>query len=245
MDIYVVILSTLIIFFASSVQGAIGFGYALIAVSLLSFLLPMKIIVPVIVISSFINNMIVAYSTKNFIDIGRIWLMILFGALGIPLGVYALTTVNPELLKLVVGTLILINSIFMIKGYSIKFKRAKLAYSSVGFISGVLNGSVSISGPPIALFLNNEGYSKDEFRASFAVYGFIENILTIITLGFDGLLSKYMFSVLAINIIPLLLGSLLGIFISNKISNSHFKKIVLFFLIIISVVIIINSLMPN
>ncbi|WP_416176164.1 sulfite exporter TauE/SafE family protein [Clostridium sp.] len=242
MDIYVIILSILIIFFASCVQGAVGFAYALIAVPLLSFILPMKIIVPIIVISSFINNIIVAYSTRDFIDIGRIWLMILFGVLGIPLGVYALTTINPELLKLIVGILILINSILMIKGHTVKFKRVKLAYR-VGFISGVLNGSVSISGPPIALFLNNEGYGKDEFRASFALYGIIANTLTIITFGFDGLLSKDMFSVLAINIVPLLLGSFLGLFISNKISNEYFKKIVLFLLVIISIVTIIDSLM--
>ena len=242
MTTYVIILSILIIFFASAVQGAIGFAYALIAVPLLSLILPMKIIVPMIVISSFVNNIIVVYSTRKFIDIRRIWLMILFGVLGIPLGTYALNNVNPESLKLIVGILILINSIFMIKGYQIKFKRVKLAYGLVGFISGVLNGSVSISGPPIALFLNNEGYSKNEFRASFGLYASIINALTIVTFAFNNLLSKDMLSIFSINILPLLIGSFLGLFVSNKIPNKLFKKIVLFLLVIISITTIANAL---
>ncbi|MFA9399410.1 MAG: sulfite exporter TauE/SafE family protein [Clostridiaceae bacterium] len=243
MDIYIIIFSALIIFFASVVQGATSFGFALVAASLLTFLFPMKIVVPMVVICSFVNNIIVVYSTKHFINIRNVWLMILFGILGIPIGVFGLNTIDPELLKLIVGILILITSISMAKGYKIKFKRKNLSYGLTGFISGVLNGSVSISGPPIVLFLSNEGCDKNEFRANLALYALITNGLTIIVFAIDNLLSTDMVSIFAIIFLPLLLGSFLGLFISNKIPDKYFKKIVLFLLIIISIVTIIKSIL--
>ena len=118
----------------------------------------------------------------------------------------------------------------MLKGFKIHFKKEKVSYVITGVISGVLNGSLSMSGPPIVLFLNNEGYNKNEFRANLALYSIVTNILTIFTYIVSGLFSKHIIKISLIGVIPLILGSYFGIFMAEKIENKHFKKITLILL---------------
>lgn len=152
------------------------------------------------------------------------------------IGVYGLKNLNPELLKVIIGVLICITSISMAKGYKVKFKRVRSSYGITGFISGILNGSLSMSGPPIVLFLSNEGYDKNEFRANLAIYAMITNIITVIVFAFNDLLSTDMIHIIGTNILVLLLGSFIGINIASKIQDKYFKKIVLWLLTIVGIV---------
>lgn len=239
-SVHRIIFSFIIVFFASVIQGTVGFGFSLIAVPLLAFILPMKIIVPIAVVYNLVINIMVVLTTKKYIRLRKIWIMIVCGIIGIPIGVFGLKNLNPEVLKAIIGFLICITSISMAKGYKVKFNRVKISYGITGFISGVLNGSLSMSGPPIVLFLSNEGYDKNEFRANLATYATITNILTIIAFMFSGLLSTDMLHIIGTNIISLLLGTSIGIIIASKITDKYFKKIVLLLLAIIGIVTVIN-----
>lgn len=84
-NVYSIIFSSIIIFFASMIQSTIGFGFSLISVPLLTFILPMKIIVPIVVIYSLVTNIMVVITTKKHIRLSEIWIMIVCGIIGIPL----------------------------------------------------------------------------------------------------------------------------------------------------------------
>jgi uncharacterized membrane protein YfcA len=61
------------ILLASLVQGITGFGFALIAVPLLSLFIPeLRNITPIIVIYSFLTNIIIVYKTRQYIDLKKI-----------------------------------------------------------------------------------------------------------------------------------------------------------------------------
>lgn len=239
-DIYIIFFSFLIIVIASLTQATVGFGFSLLAVPLLTFIIPMKTIVPLVVVYSFLLNIIVALSAREYIRVNKIWLMILFSIIGIPIGVYGLKSIDSEILKIIVGVLICITSLSMVKGYKVKFRRVKTSYGITGFISGMLNGSLSMSGPPIVLFFSNENYTKNEFRANLALYGVITNIITIFIFIYSKLLTEDMLGIIGINIIAIFFGSYLGIIISRKIYEYHFEKIVLVLLTIIGLVTVVN-----
>ena len=61
---------------------------------------------------------------------------------------------------------------------NISINNIKLSYGIAGFISGVLNGSLSMSGPPIVLFFSNEGFDKNfyDFVNSYRVEAFKSQI---------------------------------------------------------------------
>jgi hypothetical protein len=54
---------------------------------------------------------------------------------------------------------------------------------------GVLYSTTTLSGPPLALLLNNQGLAQDEFRAAIALIRVAESSFTLVTylfLGFHG-----------------------------------------------------------
>ena len=241
-NIQSILYSSSVVLVASTVQGTVGFGFALIAVPLLSLLLPMKVVVPMIVCYSLVTNLMIVTTTINYVNLKRISVMIISGLIGIPIGVYGLKNLNPEILKGIIGIIIVITAIFMMKGYKIHFKRENLSFGITGFISGVLNGCLSMSGPPVVLFLSNQGYDKNEFRANLTFYAIITNIMAIMAYILNKLLTKDMVGILGINVITLLLGSYLGITISGKIKSNHFNKIIHFLLVIIGIVTVFKAI---
>lgn len=236
------LLSSLVILVAAIIQGTAGFGFSLVAAPLLALLLPIKEIVPMLVCYSLVTNIMVVRTTRKHIKLRHIWVMILTGIIGIPIGVYGLKNFDPQILKIVIGILILVTTIIIGSGFKIRFKNEHLSFGIAGFISGVLNGSLAMSGPPIVLFLSNSGYNKDEFRANLTTYAVITNIMTIVSFIFYGLISMDMVKTMGMNIFALFIGSFIGLQVASKIKDQHFKKVVLVLLSILSIVTIIKAL---
>ena len=233
----------LIIALAGIVQGITGFGFALISVPVLSSFIPITTVVPAIVCFSTISNFLIVHKSIKYVVFKKIILMLIFGILGIPLGVYLLKYTNPILLTTLAGVLVIITGILMMRGYKQKFKSEKMAYSIAGLTSGVLNGSLSLSGPPIAFFLSNEGYSKDGFRANLTFYGIITNIIAILIYLQTGMLGANVLKLVFTGLISLFLGTYVGIILAKKISDNIFRNIVLVMLIVIGLLTVIKVIL--
>jgi uncharacterized membrane protein YfcA len=152
-----IVFASIIIFVSCFIQGITSFGFSLVAVPLLSMFLSLKVIVPLLVIFSFVLNSIILVKLKDYINFKEIYILILSAVIATPIGANILINVNERILQLMVGIIVVFSAILFKTGFKIKLKNEKLAYFPVGFMSGILNGSVSLSGPPIILFLTNQG----------------------------------------------------------------------------------------
>lgn len=97
----------LVIFLATLIRSAFGFGEALIAVPLLALWIPVEIAAPLAVLVSItIAAVVVAQDWRSVHLHSTAWLV---GAtlLGIPLGILMLTSLHEHAVKAVLGTLIL------------------------------------------------------------------------------------------------------------------------------------------
>ena len=112
----------------------------------------------------------------------------------------------------------------------------------VGMLSGLLGGSISISGPPIILFLSNQEVDKHTFRGNLATYFFILNLFMIPVYYLNGLLTKEVWNYSLTFLPGLLIGVLVGNILSHKIKDAHFKKLTLILLIIMGLISIISGL---
>lgn len=240
-DFQHIIISSLIIVISSLVQGSVGFGFVLVSAPLLSLFIPLKTLVPLLVNLSLVINLMVIVSAMKDLVLREIWILIVMGIIGIPIGVYGLNTLSPYTLKMLIGVVILITSIAMLAGFKLKTKNKVYTYSFTGLLSGILNGSISMSGPPIVLFLANEGYEKDKFRANINAYFIITNIITVIVFSLNGLYTIEIFKYTGLQIISLIIGTLLGIRFSRRINEAVFKKLILLLLIITGLITIIYS----
>jgi len=237
-----ILYGSLIFIIAAILQGLTGFGFSILAVPLITLFISPKIAVPILVMFSLIINIVVFSSSRKSFNIKRIWLLLIFGIIGMPLGTYFLVVLNDNIIKLFIGIFIALFGLLLLLGFRQEFKREKLSMIPIGFISGILGGSVSMSGPPIILFLSNQGVNKQVFRANLAVYFFILNILTISVYFLNGLITKQVINYSVTFLPALVIGVIIGNFLSHKIKENHFRKLTLILLIIMGLLSIISGL---
>lgn len=231
------------ILLASFIQGITGFGFALIAVPLLSLFIPeIRNITPIIVIYSFLTNIIIVYKSRHYIDYKKIIPLIIFGLMATPVGTFMLIYIKAKTLKIIIGIVITITALAMLKNFKIKIKNEKVSYGMVGLLSGLLNGSTGLSGPPVVLFLTNQHIDKDVFRSNLTFYGIATNIFAIIIFILEGIINLSVLHFTAFYLPALLIGVLLGIKLSAKINEVIFRKLTIYLISLLGLYTIIGTI---
>src|SRR3954463_16220428 len=92
-----------VLFCATLVRSALGFGEALIAVPLLAFVLPVNVVAPVAVLVSITVAVIVVAQDWRHVHLRSAAWLVFFTVLGIPLGLLLLRTVSEPIVKGALG----------------------------------------------------------------------------------------------------------------------------------------------
>ena len=169
-----------ITFFAALVNGALGYGFSSITVPLALLLLPNRTLNPALVLLEIPLNASVLWANRAAIpQVWRRLLPILIGLLpGILAGTFVVSRVSPPWLKL--GTLVALLPLTLLQAGGVR--RPIRAERRAGFLFGgglgALYAVTTISGPPLALALNNQGLSKDAFRAALGLVRLVGSLLT-------------------------------------------------------------------
>lgn len=235
MSIEIIIFGSLVFFLSALLQGLSGFGFSILAIPLISFFIAPRASVPTLLIYSMVINIAVLVSTKKAINLKSIWLLLVGALLAIPLGTRMLIVLPENLIRLIIGILILVFGILLLTGSHIRFLNSRFIMLPIGFISGALGACVSISGPPVIIYFTNQGTQKHEFRGNLAIYFFLLNIFTFPVFYLNGLFTPQVIKNTLLFSPGLLAGVLIGSFLSHKIHDQHFRKITLYLLLIMGI----------
>lgn len=221
------ILSAVVILTAAVLKGLTGFGFALFAVPLLSVMIPIQVLVPSMTLFNLLASIYLLMKIRVKLKTRYFLPMFVASLAGIPIGVYALQTLNEEVLRLLVGTVIVVFSMLLLLGNKREPRYKSKPIVFAGFLSGILGSSVSIDGPPIAFAMNRKKYSKNLFRANFAIFGLLTSFFTSITFFIKGILVAASFKFTAFLFPLLLVGSGLGNRWAKNIKQEKFRKVVI------------------
>jgi hypothetical protein len=94
---------------------------------------------------------------------------------------------------------------------------------------GVLYSLTTISGPPLALLFNNQGYAKEEFRAGLALVRVTESTLTAAAYAFLGLYTPQSTQLLLLIVPSVAIGVPLGVHLIRRIDAETFRRICMSF----------------
>ena len=225
----------LFLFLAGLIQGMTSFGFSMVAIPLLSFFLDMKVIVPMLVLYSLVINTIILMNLRRHLKPRQLVLLIISAIATTPLGVYILLLVSSEVLIFVASLLIITMALSSYFGFRMTMKNDRMSYVVAGSISGILNGSVSLSGPPIILFMAQKGYTKQQFRANLTFYFWVLNIVTIVMMVYKDVINSEVMT-LSLTYLPMLVaGVVAGVFLGNRIDEELFRKGVVVLLIILGI----------
>ncbi|PIK15127.1 sulfite exporter TauE/SafE family protein [Halobacteriovorax sp. JY17] len=236
----------LVIFFASTIRSAFGFGESLIAVPLLTFFIPIEIAVPLSVLLSttiaFIS-MLTDFREVHFKSAKNLVFSTLFG---IPLGLILLKYGNESQIKVTLGVLIISFSLFLLfyKSEIILNDKKSTTYF-FGFLAGILGGAYGMNGPPLVVYGNLRKWKPQNFRATLHAYFFPASIIGMIGYYQLGLWTSkvttyYLFSLIAI--VPAIF---MGKLINQNLPITLFKNLVYWMLVIIGCSLILESTVLN
>jgi uncharacterized protein len=162
----------LIVFVATLIRSAFGFGEALIAVPLLAFCIPLNVAAPLAVLLSItIAGIVVAQDWHKIHLRSAGWLM-LSTLLGIPLGVLLLTSSHQRVVKGTLGVILIAFSAYSLIGRTpLELKRDSPGWLlASGFFAGVMGGAYGMNGPPLVIYGAMRRWSAQHFRATLQGY---------------------------------------------------------------------------
>ena len=217
---------------ASFVNGGLGYGYSSISVPIALLVVVNKIINPVyVLVEASMNTVMLIFSGKENIKATtrRVIPIVLPIVPGVILGSYLLSFVAPLWIRLVVYATILPLILLQAAGFRKPIKKESAAGVPLGVGIGLLYSITTISGPPIALFWNNQGMKKGEFKAAIAQVRIAESYLTCISYYFLGLFTLTTFQLFAVTALPVLLGIPLGMLVVKKVALETFRRICMAF----------------
>ena len=217
--------------FAAVVNGALGYGFSSITVPIALLFLANRVLNPALVLIEVVLNAYVLWVNREALP--GIWKRVLPIVIGLAPGVVIGTTVvsqmNADWLRFATYATLLPLILVQAAGY----RRPIQSERSVGFVFGgglgVLYSVTTISGPPLAVMLNNQGLAKKDFRAALGFVRLAESSMTAVAYGYAGLYSATSLGLIPWIVPSIAIGVPLGAFIIRRAPVDLFRRVCLSF----------------
>ena len=236
------VLSILAIAIAGVTSGLTGFGFGLVAGPLLVLLLPVRTVVPMQTILSWIMALSVLYEVHTWINVRDVLPLLVAGILGVPGGTLLLLLLDARTLKLLIAAVSIAGALAMGSGLRWRRQSSRADMVGVGLLSGLLSGSIGMGGPPVVLFFSNEALPKQAFRATLSSFFLTIGAVSLLGQAVSGLVNASVLSGAAMLFLPAWFGNLLGRLLAHKVDEELFRRIALLVLAATSVIVVLSSL---
>lgn len=243
----ILLLIPLVIFLAATVQGTIGFGYAIVCLALFSYFVDFReanVIVAVSVLAPLISAV---WMYRGELKIQTLLICLAGAIVGLPIGLYFFSVVNETLLIQVTGVLIFLLSAeglwSMRKEIKIETEKETswLWTSIAGIASGLLTGAVGMGGPPVAAFASRQSWSPRQIKVFLLAFSFLTAILRVSGLAAAGWMDLSVLSYCVLAIPFALLGIYCGLKVSHNIDARVFRGLTMGTLLLLSLGMIFRS----
>jgi uncharacterized membrane protein YfcA len=227
-DLIILISITL---FAAVVNGGLGHGFSSITVPVALLFYTNRILNPALVlVEIFINSYILLTNWRGVSKVWRRVIPLLIGMVpGIVLGSYVLSYVHPGWIKFTTFAVLLPLILLQAAGVRKPINSERAVGLPFGTGVGFLYSITTVSGPPLALMFNNQGFVKEQFRAALGLIRVTEALLTATAYYFLGLYSVQSGEIF-VSIAPsVLIGVPLGAYVIHRINPETFRRICMSF----------------
>jgi uncharacterized membrane protein YfcA len=221
----------LITLVAAVVNGALGYGFSSITVPLALLFLTNRVLNPALVLVEVALNAYVLWVNRDSLAaVLRRMLPIVAGLVpGVVIGTLVVARVHPDWLKLGTFTLLLPLILLQAAGYRRPIRSERSIGVPFGTGVGLLYSLTTISGPPLALMLNNQGLAKREFRAALGFVRLAEATFTAIAYAYAGLFTRESLALTPAILPSLLIGVPLGVWLIRRINAETFRRVCMSF----------------
>jgi len=218
MEFYFIVFA--IILFAAVIQGAAGFGFGLVAVSLLSMFVNIKDASLILLLSGIALNLFIFSRLYKEFCFDQIIPIFISSLVCVPIGVYILEKADCSVLKYMLGVILILMVIQRLTP-ALKEHKWHPYWLGIpcGICTGILAGSLGAAGPPVVAFVASQKFKKFHYSACVQ---FIFVNCCFVRLFFvieKGLMTKQILITGAVGVLFVIIGAFIGLKIMKKMSE--------------------------
>lgn len=175
---------------AGIVYGFAGFGAAYVLIPLLSLIYGTHEAVAVVMFMVTLGSVGLAFNTARYAAWPQIGPISVFAVLTIPIGTLILLAVDPELMRRVIGALLLVLAATLLMGIAYRGPRNLITAGLAGIVGGLTHGAVGLGGLAVSLYVMSSEDSTAVQRAGVVVFSALVAAASTIVLTISGVVDS-------------------------------------------------------
>jgi uncharacterized membrane protein YfcA len=235
LELFPLIVAVIAVFVAGVIRGYSGFGFAMVAVTSMSLVIPPARVVPLVLILELMASISLVPQVWKDIDWYSLRWLLVGSIFATPFGAYLLANVPPEPMRMSISLLVLVAAILLLRGWAWKRMPGRPLILTTGIACGILNGAAAIGGPPVILLYLSSPAGVTVSRASIIAYFLGIDSMSLVMASIHGLTTFQTLLLTGVCLLPLLLGIAVGSKMFIKVDKKSFRHHVLILLIILSI----------
>ncbi len=172
--------ATAILVVAYVVRGITGFGSGLIAIPLLTLMLPLTLVVPLIGLLDYLASLTHGFHHRRQIRWRELLPLLPFSLAGLLIALYLFKTVDAVLLSRILGGIVLLYALYSLFSHPPKGGHSRAWAAPLGGLGALIGTLFGTGGPFYVIYLQLRGLDKAAFRASVATIFLLDGMGRIV-----------------------------------------------------------------
>ena len=230
-----------VLFLASTVRSALGFGMGMVAMPLLGFLIEVKQATPVLALLAMVMSIVIVGCDWRRADWRSLRSLVAGSLLGIPLGVFLLARAPQEPIVNALACVVILFALFRLVWRRPLPIRPNMGWDlSLSFLSGSLGAAFGIGGPPIIAYASLREWDPPTFRATMHGLSLATGVFVLAGHGAAGLWTADVVRLFAYGLPAMLIGLMVGRRLNRVLDRETFRTAVYVVLLALGVLLFVT-----
>lgn len=216
--------SAAILAVAFLVRGVAGFGSGLIAIPILTLMMPLSIVVPLMVLLDYIASLSHGLKNRDEIRWNEILPMIPFSILGVVIALFFLSQSDALMLTKALGVFIILYAFYTLSGFTPKAGATRAWGWLAGLSGGMIGTLFGTGGPLYVTYFKARGLNKAAFRTTLAVTFLLDGAGRIVGFASTGSFNMEFITLIAMALPVMAVFMYIGEHIHTKITQLQFQR---------------------
>jgi uncharacterized protein len=177
---------------------------------------------------------------RDFRRTGMIELVV-GSVLATPAGIWLLAALPAELLKRLIGLVLLVIVALEWRGlYPARLEGRGWGFGA-GLTAGLLGGAIGTPGPPVILYAAAQGWSPRTVKANIQAFLIVNQALILVGYWWTGLLDQEVWRLTGLYAVPAVGGLAAGVLLFGRLDRARFRRVVFAVLFVSGLVLLLRG----
>jgi uncharacterized protein len=226
---------------AAFVQGLAGFGIGLVSLAFLPFFMSPQHAIVLITLYAAVFIVVIFIPLRRDFTLHGMVELVAGTILATPVGIWLLAVLPPDLLKRLIGlVLLLIVALEWLGLYPERLRGRGWGFGA-GVAAGILGGAIGTPGPPVILYAAAQDWSPRTVKANIQAFLMINQAVILAGYWWAGLLDREVWRLTWLFAAPAVIGLAAGMLLFNRLDRERFRRVVFAVLLLSGLVLLIRG----